>query len=321
MKKIVILVVFMTTAVVSFSQIGGMKFNTNPMYYNPAYAGLTGETDLSLGYFGAFGNNLTNLSFSQSLMNGQVGIGTNVGYTTDGFFNKPKVNINVSYHHTINENHKISLGARVGAELYNPTEAYLELWRMTKEEFGNQFGSSLMIPEIKLGVTYSTQKGYLSITAPNFLPNKLSSGGANTTGFEMEIPKALTISGGLQFSAFDDNVKVQPSVTYQRLKMESYDGSDNLLDLNTSFMFNNGFRFNIGMMNYLGDESPFITPLKFDVSLGYMMKNGVRISGQLDIIAPELRGFTETVFGGSILVGYRISKKDNTEPPLVNHFF
>ena len=122
-------------------------------------------------------------------------------------------------------------------------------------------------------------------------------------------------------SAFDNNVKIQPSVTYQRLKMESYDDSDNLLDLNTSFMFNNGFRFNIGVMSYLGDKLPLITPLKFDVSLGYMMKNGVRISGQLDIIAPELRGFTETVFGGSILVGYRISKKDNTERPLKNHFF
>lgn len=269
------------------------QYMYNMSVINPAYA--TSEMGvLNLGgiyrtqWVGAVGAPRTGSFFTHVPLKENIEVGASFinDQLGDGIINENTISADFAYILKLNETVKLSLGVKAGVNLFNTDFSGLYL------PDGTIVGSSSLDPafddinqtffNIGAGSFLYTDKYYVGLSVPNFLPNKhlKETSGLNAVGVD-EIHFFLT--AGYVFD-LSDNLKFKPATM-----LKAVEGAPLSFDLTANFLINNRFeagaayRFDDSVSGLVGFR---ITPeLKIGYAYDYTLSNlGDYNSGSHELI-------------------------------------
>ena len=310
MKKIIFTICLLAISTIVFGQSTNNlpKFSNNPLLYNPAYAGSTGTLDASISHntmssIIGIGNHFSVLSVSAPIGKGNWNIGGNLMHDETFSVDFTSIDGIVAYHKNLNNGSKLSFGAMTSLEKYhlNPT---------LRMGFITAVNTIAYRPEVGLGGMYESKRGYLSISAPDILAlpwTYQSSNGLKSTGYSK---RDLYISGGLNFEVFSGKLQILPSAIYHKTStLTVFEVLNHNLDINASFVLfeklwiGSGYKTNISNLGFGSVDA-------INASVGYNLKNGLRVSAQLEWATTELMNLNNRAIGG-IMLGYRMLKNND----------
>jgi len=245
LKFLLILITFCSVNLMTAQQDPNFTlYNFNMNLINPAYAGSSGEKEISLGYRSQWigvsdAPNTQALTYTTPLRN-NVGLGISVMRDHVFVLQETDIAVDVSYKLKISETHDLYFGVKAGGSFINidlnkaGATGADPLFSQNESFFNPQFGA---------GAYLRHDDFYISISSPNFLNGKRYVKQGNA-------PKAAVDNLHMYYGAgyhfkVNDNVQITPGVMYRNT-----DGAPSSTDLNATVTYN---KIQAGM-NYRVDE-------------------------------------------------------------------
>jgi len=251
----------------SFGQLSAQQLPhyTQYMYnmniLNPAYAGSKGTEVISFGslyrmqWYNEPGSPKTLTANIHGALNENNGIG--LSFISDKYGNINQNMITADYSHTLHfGNSNLAFGLKAGVNLFNASNDYYII-HPNDPVLSDGLNEARL--NVGAGVFYYTDKYYLSVSVPNFLPNKFNGG----NGYEAKDEMHLFVAGGYVFE-IGNNFKLKPHFLLFNNVSQPIQA-----DLNLNMLFFN--RFEIGGSYRIKDAvSAMFNVRLFDgLKLGY----------------------------------------------------
>ncbi|MCB4806992.1 PorP/SprF family type IX secretion system membrane protein [Tamlana sp. 62-3] len=268
-KYILLILVFIVAKVNAQQSPLFAEYNYNPFIINSAYAGLSGNTEITLsnnGYFGGFDGAPRTLSFSGhgSLNNEKLALGA--GIIRDEFGVTKSTNVFAAFSYKIFFDFKssrpywqhysrnvLSFGLTAGLQQFQDNLTELNI--NNDPEFANDINSS--IPTLGLGFLYNNALFYAGFSAPNVIGDALAS--------EQVVRLSSPVYGYIGYRFFSnkfDNIMIKPNIL---IKYEN--GAPLQTDFNVSVSVRNKFEFGGG----------YRTSSSFNLLAGLYLGNHLRL--------------------------------------------
>ncbi|MCB4799048.1 PorP/SprF family type IX secretion system membrane protein [Neotamlana laminarinivorans] len=265
-KKVLLILIFVVATVSAQQSPLFSEYNHNPFIINSAYAGLSGDTEVTLsnnGYFGNFDGAPRTLSFSGhgSLNNEKLALGAGIVRDELGVTKSTNVFAAFSYkiffdfkssrpywqHYSRNV---LSFGLTAGLQQFQDNLTELNI--INDPEFANDVNTS--IPTMGLSLLYNNALFYAGFSVPNVIGDELAS--------EQVVRLSSPVYGYVGYRFFSnkfDNIMLKPNIL---IKHEN--GAPLQADFNLSVSVRNKFEFGGG----------YRTSSSFNLLAGvYLIKN------------------------------------------------
>ena len=326
MKKVIFTTCLLIMAIFSFGQdnIHLPSFSDNQLLYNPAYTGSTGKLDASILHYR--GSNTFNIkdhlsvfSISSPIGKGNWSIGGNMIYEKFYIYDFGSIDGTVAYHKGFKNGGKLSLGALISVERHHSDINSLDIP-------GFEYAKDIaFVPQFGTGVIYQTQRGYVSISAPNMFYVPYIYTDNFGTEFQNYTKNDIYISGGLNRSVFNGKLQILPALTYHRTSQASlWNSRIHDIDLGASFIFFDKIRFGSTFHTTIESITQGPDLMRFhalDLRLGVNLKNGLRIGTVLESHISRLNNRGFSTLNGGITLGYRVSNSSEIPYLGTRHFF
>lgn len=262
------------------------QYMFNGLLLNPAYAGSTGNANVSAFYrtqwVGLDGSPTSiTLSGHGALGDGdQVGVGGFLEYDDIGLHNTWRIFGTYAYHLKIG-NGKLGIGLQAGGSLFNADLSEAQ----TTATPGNddpvfQNDLSRFLPNFGVGLYYHTEYFYLGVSVPQLLTNNLKSNESSISLVGREYRHYFFTTGVVL--ELSESFKVIPSALVKMVPVNS----PTQVDLNVNLMIKDAFW--IGSSIRLSEE---VEPESLDFLAGFQLKNGLRIGYAYDLTLTDLADF------------------------------
>jgi len=225
------------------------EYNYNPFIINPAYAGVTGETEATLSNIGFGGQSFDGaprsfaFSFNAPLRNEKMGLGANIINDEIGVTSATQILAAYSYKVFLNDNvHPywkvydrsfISFGLNAGALIYN--QDLLSLGIQNDPNFAENVNTTL--PNIGAGILFGHANFFAGISAPNLLGDSL----ANQDNLQLSQPVYAYTGYHLVLDRYNPDYILKPSMLF---KYET--GAPVQIDANLSLSIKNTIELGAG---------------------------------------------------------------------------
>ncbi|MCP4441178.1 MAG: type IX secretion system membrane protein PorP/SprF [Aureispira sp.] len=230
------------------------QFMFNRLYYNPAYAGSTGDFCISAIYrrqwIGIEGAPQTaTLNVHAPVWNRRIGLGLTI--TNDRIGLTDRWDFETSYNYKILFKNKstLSIGIRGSAYLMQMRWGDAKPTDMVDSRIPDVAASKL-VPNFGAGLYYQAKNGYVGISTPHIFRNKLDLNPTTNAGtfgtIEPKFEPHFYAMGGISF-AISKKVRIQPNLLLKYVVNAPFD-----MDINVSFVFFDKFLF--GVTYRLGDS-------------------------------------------------------------------
>lgn len=178
----------------------------NQLYFNPAFAGVEGNTKLSLihrsqwaGYNSTFDDGSAPstqvLSFNTFLPKFKSGIGLHVVNDNIGALNNVELQLSYAYHVTLSDESKLSFGLRGG--LYTKIVDFDKYrFRDDGDPFEISGSEAVLKPDLAVGIYYHSEKLFASISANHLAKSEFNFGDALN---QQALTNNIYIFGGYNF--------------------------------------------------------------------------------------------------------------------------
>jgi type IX secretion system PorP/SprF family membrane protein len=258
-------------------------YNFNMNLINPAYAGSSGEKEISLGYRSQWigvseAPNTQALTYTTPLKN-NLGLGVSVMRDQVFVLQETDIAVDVSYKLKISETHDLYFGVKAGGSFIN-----IDLNKAGASGADPLFvqNESFFNPQFGAGAYLRHDDFYISISSPNFLNGKRYVKQGNA-------PKAavdnlhMYYGAGYHFSV-NDNVQITPGVMYRNT-----DGAPSSTDLNATVKYNKieaGMNYRVDEMYSIFTMFNIIDNVKFGAAYDFTTSkiNQVNDNGSMEIM-------------------------------------
>ena len=258
-------------------------YNFNMNLINPAYAGSSGEKEISLGYRSQWigvseAPNTQALTYTTPLKN-NLGLGISVMRDQVFVLQETDIAVDVSYKLKISETHDLYFGVKAGGSFIN-----IDLNKAGASGADPLFvqNESFFNPQFGAGAYLRHDDFYISISSPNFLNGKRYVKQGNA-------PKAavdnlhMYYGAGYHFSV-NDNVQITPGVMYRNT-----DGAPSSTDLNATVKYNKieaGMNYRVDEMYSIFTMFNIIDNVKFGAAYDFTTSkiNQVNDNGSMEIM-------------------------------------
>ncbi len=298
MKKILISAAILLLFVIK-AQAQQTPHYTQYMYnmnvINPAYAG--SKENLSFGmlyrkqWVNMDGAPSTFTFSGHSPVANKVGAGLSIISDKTGPVSENNIYGDFSYTLDLGGEHKLAMGIKAGATIHR-MGLYSEVNNTLRDQSDASFGSDLSNTYFNIGsgLFYYTNKYYVSVSMPNFLPAKhITKDGIN---IGKQVPHYF-ITGGYVFD-LNPNLKFKPFAMFK-----SAFGAPLSIDASANFLFNQ--KFEIGGTYRLEDS--------FGAMVNFAITPNLRIGYAYDHIVSELRAATPSSHEVIILYDLNLPKR------------
>ena len=237
MKKIVLVLLFCSA--VSFAQQDAQftQYMHNTININPAYAGSRGVMSI----FGLYRTQWVGLdgapetgtvSLNTPVNNSNVGLGFSLINDKIGPTNETNFSVDFSYSIPTSATAKLSFGIKGSGNVFNLDPNKLQMEDQGDPQFSdfkNKFS-----PNVGAGVYYHSDKGYVGLSAPNFIETNRYDD--NETAIFKEQINYYLIAGYVFNLDRYEMIKFKPAVLAKMVE-----GSPLQVDASANFMFNDKF--------------------------------------------------------------------------------
>jgi len=292
-----IVVLFLVSAK-AFSQQDPMytQYMYNTLSVNPAYAGSRDALSLT-GLFREQWIGIDGAPSTQSFVmhspiyNDNMGLGLSVVNDRVGPIHQTMLFADYSYSIQTTANAKLAFGLKAGVNLLQADLAALHSTQGGDQAIYNV--DNRLLPNVGVGVYYYSDKGYVGVSVPKLLQQRIASydNGSLTQDIER---RHYFLIGGYVFD-LSENVKFKPSFLVKAVQ-----GAPLSVDLTGNFFFND--KFGIGLAHRFDDS--------FSGLLQYYVTPQFRIGYAYDFTMTELRHYNSG--SHELMVGYDFNFVDDT---------
>jgi len=284
LKFILVLITLCSVSLMTAQQDPNFTlYNFNMNLINPAYAGSSGEKEISLGYRSQWigvseAPNTQALTYTTPLKN-NLGLGISVMRDQVFVLQETDIAVDVSYKLKISETHDLYFGVKAGGSFIN-----IDLNKAGASGADPLFvqNESFFNPQFGAGAYLRHDDFYISISSPNFLNGKRYVKQGNA-------PKAavdnlhMYYGAGYHFSV-NDNVQITPGVMYRNT-----DGAPSSTDLNATVKYNKieaGMNYRVDEMYSIFTMFNIIDNVKFGAAYDFTTSkiNQVNDNGSMEIM-------------------------------------
>jgi len=248
MKKLflIFIVILMSLEVCSQQDSQYTQYIYNTMSVNSAY---TGQRDV-LSYSGLYRTQWVGIDgapktltfgIHSPLKNENLGMGISIVSDQLGPIREDYINLNFSYTIRLNRSTELSFGLKGGLHNLSSDFSRGNSFQNTDVAFNENI--SLFSPTIGAGLYLHSSRGYLGLSAPNFLTTEHYNDYKESLASER---LHLFLIGGYVFN-IDNDVKLKPAFL-----IKAVSGAPLIADLSINAMFNNRFVFGLA---YRWDDS------------------------------------------------------------------
>jgi type IX secretion system PorP/SprF family membrane protein len=286
--------VLMFTAIVSFAQQDAQftQYMYNTINVNPAYAGSRGALSIfalhRTQWVGLEGAPVTNaVSINTPLNSNSLGLGVSVINDKIGPTHENTISADLSYTVPTSETFKLSFGVKATANLFD-----LDVTRLNPadndpalHDYSNKFS-----PNIGAGVYWHSDKAYVGLSVPNFIPTNRYDD--NEVAIFKEQINYYLIAGYV----FDLNssIKFKPAILTKMVK-----GAPLQMDLSGNFMFNDKFMVGVA----------YRWSAALSAMVGFQVSEGLYIGYGYDHETTNLNNYNSG--SHEIFLRYEIFKNNN----------
>jgi type IX secretion system PorP/SprF family membrane protein len=253
MKKLLLIFAFFTASLSPlFAQQDALfsQYMFNMMLVNPAYTGSRDVISLSALYRNQWANapgapQTMTFSADAPLKREKMGIGLTVFNDKIGVVNNSGFYATYSYRIRLTNNSTLALGANVGGTYYTARLSSVDYTDDNTYDPAFASNVSKFMPNIGLGIYYSTDKLYIGLSSPHLLNNQLD----NSSGTTARQYRHYFLMGGYLFK-LNHALKLRPSVLVKQVY-----GAPIQADLNCNLWFYD--KFAVGL-SYRSLDAPMI---------------------------------------------------------------
>lgn len=272
----------------------------NPVVYNPAYVGESGNINAYLTrgqrYMdhgsGAVNNALSveGLSFIPN-----SGLGLFVGQQSIGVYDQLSAQLSYSYHLKLNEKHKLSFGLSGG---YLDNKINLSELNILQDDDPFLIGMTRYKPtyDFNFGIAYAFDKLKVGVSIPQLIGNKVKFAKQNTRGYySLSRQIMATASYDLVFK-YNPSIKLVP-----HLRMQYINGAPIQYDITAQLEYEN-----IGWFS-----ATYKSDYALQFNLGFHIKKNLHVGYSYELVVGSLRNNYSGV-NHEFLLGYTFKGgKDN----------
>jgi len=272
------------------------QYMYNTLSVNPAYAGSRDALSLT-GLFREQWIGIDGAPSTQSLVmhspiyNDNMGLGLSVVNDRIGPIHQTLLFADYSYSIQTTDNAKLAFGLKAGVNLLQA-----DLTALHSNQGGDQAIYNVdnrLLPNVGVGVYYYSDKGYIGLSAPKLLQQRIASYDNGSLTEDVERRHYFLI-GGYVFD-LSENVKFKPSFLVKAVQ-----GAPLSVDLTGNFFFND--KFGVGLAHRFDDS--------FSGLLQYYVTPQFRIGYAYDFTMTELRHYNSG--SHELMVGYDFNFVDDT---------
>ena len=281
-----------------FSQQDPMytQYMYNTLSVNPAYAGSRDALSLTglireqwVGIDGA--PSTQSLTMHSPIYNDNMGLGLSVVNDRVGPIHQTMLFADYSYSIQTTDNAKLAFGLKAGVNLLQADLTALHSNQTNDQAIYNV--DNRLLPNVGIGVFYYSDKGYIGVSAPKLLQQRIASYDTGSLTEDIERRHYFLI-GGYVFD-LSENVKFKPSFLVKAVQ-----GAPLSVDLSGNFFFND--KFGIGLAHRFDDS--------FSGLLQYYVTPQFRIGYAYDFTMTELRHYNSG--SHELMLGYDFNFVEDT---------
>ena len=284
LKYILILIAFGSVNLMTAQQDPNFTlYNFNMNIINPAYAGSSGEKQISLGYRSQWigisdAPNTQALTYTTPLKN-NLGMGISVVRDQVFVLQETDLTLDISYKLKISETHDLYFGVKAGGSIVNidlnkaGANGADPLFDQNQSFFNPQFGA---------GAYLRHDDFYVSISSPNFLNGKryIKQGNAPRAAVDN---LHMYYGFGYHFK-INEQVQITPAVMYRNTN-----GAPSSTDLNATVTYNKiqaGMNYRIDEMYSIFTLFDIIDNVKFGAAYDFTTSkiNQVNDNGSMEVL-------------------------------------
>ena len=268
----------------------------NTLSVNPAYAGSRDALSLTglireqwVGIDGA--PSTQSLTMHSPIYNDNMGLGLSVVNDRVGPIHQTMLFADYSYSIQTTANAKLAFGLKAGVNLLQADLTALHSNQTNDQAIYNV--DNRLLPNVGIGVFYYSDKGYIGVSAPKLLQQRIASydNGSLTQDIER---RHYFLIGGYVFD-LSENIKFKPSFLVKAVQ-----GAPLSVDLSGNFFFND--KFGIGLAHRFDDS--------FSGLLQYYVTPQFRIGYAYDFTMTELRHYNSG--SHELMLGYDFNFVEDT---------
>jgi len=272
------------------------QYMYNTLSVNPAYAGSRDALSLT-GLFREQWIGIDGAPSTQSFVmhspiyNDNMGLGLSVVNDRIGPIHQTLLFADYSYSIQTTDNAKLAFGLKAGVNLLQA-----DLTALHSNQGGDQAIYNVdnrLLPNVGVGVYYYSDKGYIGLSAPKLLQQRIASYDNGSLTEDVERRHYFLI-GGYVFD-LSENVKFKPSFLTKAVQ-----GAPLSIDITANFFFND--KFGVGLAHRFDDS--------FSGLLQYYVTPQFRIGYAYDFTMTELRHYNSG--SHELMVGYDFNFVDDT---------
>ncbi len=238
MKKIFLIIIFITLGVTCYSQQDSQftQYMYNTVNFNPAYAGSRGVTSIfglhRNQWVGLDGAPVTNAFSIHSPIEG-TNIGLGLSFINDkiGPSDENALAIDFSYYIKTSENYKLSFGLKATGNLLNVDFTKLNTYNPSDPLLQQNIDTKFS-PNVGAGLYLYSEKTYFGLSVPNFLETKHFDDTKSSVANEK---MHVYLTAGHVFD-------LSPSVNFKPALLTKFvNGAPLQVDVSANFLFNEKF--------------------------------------------------------------------------------
>ena len=264
------------------------QYMYNTLSVNPAYAGSRDALSLTglireqwVGIKGA--PSTQTLTMHSPIYNDNMGLGLSVVNDKVGPIHQTMLFADYSYSIQTSSNAKLAFGLKAGINLLQA-----DLTGLQSNQGGDQAIYNVdnrLLPNVGVGIYYYSDKGYVGVSAPKLLQQKISSDSNSNYTDDLQRRHYFLI-GGYVFD-LTESIKFKPAFL-----LKAVQGAPLSIDLSGNFFFND--KFGVGLAHRFDDS--------FSGLLHYYITPQFRIGYAYDFTMTELRHYNSG--SHELMVGY-----------------
>ncbi len=272
------------------------QYMYNTLSVNPAYAGSREALSLTgllreqwIGIDGA--PSTQSLTVHSPVFNDNMGLGLSVVNDRVGPIHQTMLFADYSYSIQTTDRSKLAFGLKGGINLLQAN-----LTGLHSNQGGDQAIYNVdnrLLPNVGIGLYYYSHKGYVGISVPKLLQQKISSD-SNTNYTDDVQRRHYFLIGGYVFD-LSESIKFKPAFL-----LKAVQGAPLSIDLSGNFFFND--KFGVGLAHRFDDS--------FSGLLQYYITPQFRIGYAYDFTMTELRHYNSG--SHELMLSYDLNYIDNT---------
>ncbi len=272
------------------------QYMYNTLSVNPAYAGSREALSITgllreqwIGIKGA--PSTQSLTIHSPVYNDYMGLGLSVVNDRVGPIHQTLIFADYSYSIQTTDFSKLAFGLKAGVNLLQAN-----LTSLRSNQGGDQAIYNVdnrLLPNVGIGIYYYSDKGYIGISAPKLLQQRISSD--DSTIFTDDIQRRHYFLIGGYVLDLSDDVKFKPAIL-----LKAVQGAPLSVDVSGNFFFND--KFGIGLAHRFDDS--------FSGLLQYYVTPQFHIGYAYDFTMTELRHYNSG--SHELMLSYDLNYVDNT---------